>query len=223
MDIVIIVLCLSVLLLGLAIFSNRARASQVINFELTPNCLLTRWPLLFVTGPRSLFYFSSYWNSYTSFLAEHGYEVFTLHLPWSDPSLRRERFTHFLDEQDKALRHFHLFLDQATLEEFEDVIRKKKSSALRSLTTIKDQDTDEKRKKESLTSLPLPSGTVDLPSSFQTALHIKATFLLHKYLLRKRSLPSLSTLGATQGALDNGRLLLERAQTLAEMDLREDS
>ncbi|WP_374028861.1 hypothetical protein [Bdellovibrio bacteriovorus] len=138
MDIIVFILSVAVFLLGLALFSNRVRARQEIPFDLKPNCLLTRWPLLFVTGPRSIFYFSSYWNLYTSFLAEHGYEVFTLHLPWKDSEERRERVAHFLDQQEKHQRRFHLFVDTPTLTELKDLLAQRKSPAVISLSEIRD-------------------------------------------------------------------------------------
>lgn len=74
------------LALHVALDSLRARALKHI--DLVPNCLLTRYPLVFVTGPRSAFYFTNYWNQVPAFLAEHGYEVEVIELPWRDSSRR---------------------------------------------------------------------------------------------------------------------------------------
>ena len=51
---------------------------------LRPNCLMTRTPLVFITGSRSLLYFFNYWNMIPGFLREHGYEVRVWNLPWRD-------------------------------------------------------------------------------------------------------------------------------------------
>jgi hypothetical protein len=66
-----------------AIAVNWLRPSQLsTEIDLIPNCLLTRYPLLFVTGERSVFYFRNYWNTLPQLLREHGYEVEVLELPW---------------------------------------------------------------------------------------------------------------------------------------------
>lgn len=221
MDVLFFILCLLVFTLGLAIFSNKARSRQDISYELKPNCLLTRWPLLFITGPRSIFYFSSYWNLYTSFLAEHGYEVFTLHLPWKNTSLRQERFLKFLEQQEAHQRHFHLFLDAPTFRELEDILRKRKSPSVVSLTEILNDTGEDSAQK--LSAFPIPQETlVCLPSSSAPFL-LQISYKLHQWMVATRNLPTLGTLGAVKDtALQNSLLLLERSQILAEMDLREE-
>lgn len=223
MDIVISAFSIVVLLLGLAIFSNHWRQSQDIPFELEPNRLLTRWPLLFVTGPRSLFYFSCYWNFYTVYLAEHGYEVFTLQLPWNSLRSRRRHLEKFLDFQEKNQKYFHLVLDSATFSEFEDLLRRRKSAALISLTEV--QDNQNATTSYSLSAFPVPTDRIDCHSQVKASFFLELAYKFHRITLRSRKylypLASLSTLGAVPStALSQGRSLLERAQTLAEMDLR---
>ncbi|NUN06783.1 MAG: hypothetical protein HUU57_13595 [Bdellovibrio sp.] len=221
MDFILFLLCLLVFLLGLALFSNQARSRQNLPFELKPNCLLTRWPVLFVTGHRSLFYFKSYWNSYTPFLAEHGYEVFTLHLPWKSTEQRRQRLVQFLEQQENQHRHFHLFVDSNTLSEFADLLRQHKSAAIKSLTEV--HGPEHPRQNLALSAFPLPLGEVLCHPLPHPSFFMRLTYHLHTKMLHLKSSPSLSTLGAVpQTAITNGLLLLERAQTLAEMDLRED-
>lgn len=223
MDIALITVTLVVSLLGLAIFSNQARARHCVDFALKPNCLLTRWPLLFVTGPRSLFYFSAYWNLYTSFLAEHGYEVFTLHLPWSDHRTRQQRLEQFLNEQEKAHRHFHFFVDPPTMKEFEDFLQQRKSEAVKSLTEITDPTEGAKKHTARLYALPFPTGQVECLPATQIPYFLSLAFSCHKVFFKNQRLPTLSTLGAPSDVnLSNCLLLLARAQVLAEMDLRED-
>ncbi|WP_413561079.1 hypothetical protein [Bdellovibrio sp. HCB209] len=210
------------LLVTLAILTNRARAKKHYDQELQPNCLLTRWPLLFVTGQRSFFYFSNYWNIYPSYLAEHGYEVFHLRLPWSNPGLRKTRLTEFLKSQDEAKRKFHMIVDSATLLEVDSVLRELRPDCVMSVTEIADANpiTDG----ISLKTPVVPQATVETMRSQKTgSFFIKWAYDLHRLLLFGRPLPSLSTLGASKATqLQNSRLILERAQSLAEMDLRAD-
>lgn len=220
MDVVLIILSLFVFTVALAVFSNRARARKEIPFDLHPNCLLTRWPLLFVTGPRSFFYFDTYWNGYTSYLAEHGYEVFKLQLPWNKSEFRKKRFLEFITQQENLGRKFHLFIDSPTFAELEPILRTHNFSAIMSLTEITAANQD--HASTSLKALPFPFATVEMLTAGKATGLTQLTYWLHVMSLTQFKLPSLSTLGAcTDTALLNGRLLLERSHTLAETDLRD--
>ncbi|WP_413587272.1 hypothetical protein [Bdellovibrio sp. HCB274] len=219
MDTLALLLSLFVFLVALAIWTNKVRSRLHYDSALQPNCLLTRWPLLFVTGPRSFFYFSNYWNLYPSYLAEHGYEVYHLRLPWSDSLLRQTRLTEFLKSQDAAKRHFHLVMDSYSMVELEPVLRSLKPECLISITEIADADA---KSLNSLNTPFVPQETLQTLPSRKGGFFIKWAYELHRLLLFGRQVPSLSCLGAVkQTRLQNARLLLERAQVLAEMDLRE--
>lgn len=213
---------ITIVILALAILSNQARARQQVSFDLKPNCLLTRWPLVFVTGPRSLFYFSNYWNLYTVFLAEHGYEVFTLHLPWSNLEDRKARFEEFLKTQETAQKHFHFFMDAPTFAEFRHLLKERKSDVVCSLNEVVDLDSADTQITTELSALPFPTGVIECKINPIPSLFVKWTYAFHRLVRHNQTLPSLSTLGVTnQKDLQNCFRLLERAQTLAEMDLRE--
>ncbi|MGE5086735.1 MAG: hypothetical protein ACM3MG_10575 [Bacillota bacterium] len=219
MDILHLTLSLFVLLLALAVFTNKARAAKHFKSTLHPNCLLTRWPLLFVTGPRSFFYFSSYWNIYTSYLAEHGYEVFNLRLPWSNPRLRQERFAEFLKSQDQAQRKFHLVVDQYTFNEFADYLREHKPHCVMSVTKVVEKHSPND---SSLKAFPVPVATLEAVPGHKSSFFVRFAYSVHQTLLAGKELPSLNVLGACKdSALQNARLLLDRSQILAEMDLRQ--
>ncbi|UOF02354.1 hypothetical protein [Bdellovibrio reynosensis] len=222
MDLIVFALSLSVFILGLAVFANRARARKDIPFELTPNCLLTRWPILFVTGPRSIFYFSKFWNLHPVFLTEHGYEVFTVHLPWKNADQRRQRFEEFLSQQENHKRHFHLVVDSPTFTELESVLRGRRSSAIKSITEMTDDSS--KQESKSLFALPVPFATIECRLSKAEPKLLKLSYRLHKYMVKPIRPASLSTLGAIdETAIQNCQLLLERASNLAEMDLRDET
>ncbi len=69
----------SFLLLSLLPFAlillNGLRARRQSSYELIPNCLLTRFPIVFVRGRQSPFYFLRYWNTVPQYLRNHGYEI----------------------------------------------------------------------------------------------------------------------------------------------------
>lgn len=85
--------------------------SKVNDFALTPNCLLTRYPLVFIPGKRSLFYFMEYFNELPRYLAEHGFEVYKAHLPWQDSSARKDHCVKLLESNRTQV---HLVLTEDT-------------------------------------------------------------------------------------------------------------
>ncbi|MCB0364368.1 MAG: hypothetical protein H6624_00965 [Bdellovibrionaceae bacterium] len=86
----------ALILVGLLVGLNYWRGKVRFDFELQPNCLLTRHPLLFLSGRRSLLYFRDYWNHIPDYLSSHGYEVIQLNLPWRNPSVRDKHLKAFL-------------------------------------------------------------------------------------------------------------------------------
>lgn len=198
-------LSLAVLFLALAIFANRSRRTHALNFSLQPNCLLTRHPVVFLTGRRSVFYFSRYWNLYPVFLAEHGYEVFTVHLPWRAPTERRKRLEQVL--QKESHKKFHFVMDEATWVEFQEVLTNHKAVA--SITRLREEGDDKG---------PHLSNEVVVPRATASGVYLISTaYKLHS--LGERNAPGLNALGALPtSALDNSHLLLARMQHLAEED-----
>jgi hypothetical protein len=89
------------LLLSSCFLANFIRAKDRPIPDLIPNCLLTKYPLVFIPGPRSIFYFMRYWNEIPHFLASHGYEVFYLGLAWRGSSRRKNHLAQFLNEKSK--------------------------------------------------------------------------------------------------------------------------
>lgn len=104
--------------------SVRQRSKRLVDLELRPNCLLTRSPIVFVTGRRSLFYFLNYWNEIPGFLREHGYDVQVWALPWRGSQSRLESLSRFLET---APRPVHLIADSSSRAEVERLLITKRA------------------------------------------------------------------------------------------------
>lgn len=107
---------------------NRGRQNKDYEFQLFPNCLITRFPIVFLDGRKSVFYFGRYWNVIPEFLREHGYEVIELNLPWRDLTERKEELQRFLDVLQSEKVPCHFIMDSSSqdlapiLENFSDQI-----------------------------------------------------------------------------------------------------
>lgn len=217
MDTVGTIFSFLVFLIGLAVIGNQLRKTHLLSFDLKPNCLLTRYPLLFVHGRKSIFYFKNYWNLYPIFLAEHGYEVFHLNLPWRKTPLRIESFKKFISGIP-ANKQFHLVMDLSTFEELKDLIPQGKH--FRSVTVLCNSNESHS------TMRPYPIPFLDIPCIQEsgTSIALKFSHKAHAYIVSSLlETPSLNTLGALpRSSIRNADLLLSRAQFLAEMDLREE-
>lgn len=208
---------MKILILTFAFISNVVRRKSAKKFNLVPNCLLTRWPLLFISGPRSIFYFNSYWNIYPLFLAEHGYEVFNLNLPWNSRAARKKSFQSFLEQQSAKNKSFHLMLDYPTFKEFEKIIQEYCQTTILSfsiLTADKTIAPNYGRQIHSCAENVIRFLEKDNDGSLTYKLHLRyLSFLNHK------DLPSFATLGGSStNCVENSLTLLQRARELAEQD-----
>lgn len=103
------------------------------NLVLRPNCLLTKSPLVFLSGPRSLFFFSKPYGDLPAFLFEHGYRIAIPSLPFTSRQGRSNAFTNWVQTQkDKT---FHIITDEFTFEEFEKQLHEPYVRSLTVLTT----------------------------------------------------------------------------------------
>lgn len=116
--------CLLFLLIGLRTFAVYTRAQRLKQLELRPNCLLTRAPLVFVTGRRSLLYFLNYWNEIPEFLREHGYQVQVCSLPWRGFDSRYSALSSFIEKQPRPI---HLIADATSKFEVEKLLLTQRS------------------------------------------------------------------------------------------------
>src|SRR5690606_31059756 len=100
-----------------ALVTNGKRWLRVQNYvtNLQPNCLLTRYPIVLVTGHKSILNFAAYWDVIPRYLRDHGYEVIELPTAWRLPSRRRLHILQFL-EQSRG-RKFHFIFDKTAKNE----------------------------------------------------------------------------------------------------------
>lgn len=91
------------------------------NLVLRPNCLMTKHPLVFLTGIRSLFFYEKLGADLQDFIAAHGYVVKSPVLPFRSPALRQKAMRAWLTEQNE--QHFHFVLSEATQKEFVDIFK----------------------------------------------------------------------------------------------------
>jgi hypothetical protein len=79
------------------------------DFSLKPNCLLTRYPILFITHASSISPFSPPEAKYIFYLKEHGYEIIELKLPRISKKLRTAYLDHFFKNKELK-KKYHLFI-----------------------------------------------------------------------------------------------------------------
>lgn len=202
------------LLALLAFFLHNWKRAQLREVqELKLNCLLTSSPLVFIPGKRSVFYFMAYWNEIPHWLASHGYDVFTLPLPWKNPKRRLEALETFFRRQSEAKEKIHLFIDSSSLDEITSLLEKADPSCLSSVTLVG------KNLEKNLNLSPRCSIAIEeteLPEESSSASPL--FWLLHRIWTLQFQKVSLSQLGWKLSRLQ-GDFLLERVQFLAERDL----
>jgi hypothetical protein len=70
---------------------------------LRPNCLLTRYPICFVHGLKSVFNLANYWHGIPKYLKKHGYEIYDFKLPWRGP--HESRVESIKSQMKEILKH----------------------------------------------------------------------------------------------------------------------
>jgi hypothetical protein len=123
---------------------NLRRSQEKVEFTLRPNCLLTKHPIVFIEGRKSIFYFLSYWNQIPQFLFQHGYEVLEYELHWRDSKKRLQQLRDFLEEADlhnletppAEHKKFHLIIDRASFAEAKSLFSKYSFSSVASCALI---------------------------------------------------------------------------------------
>ncbi len=89
------------------------------NLVLRPNCLMTKSPLIFVPGPRSLLFYKKPFGILPEFLFEHGYQTLVLPLPFQGKARRQQALQEWLASNN--LKNFHFIADHTTYHEFSNI------------------------------------------------------------------------------------------------------
>lgn len=97
------------------------------NLALRPNCLMTKYPLVFITGTRSLFFFEKLGGNLQDYIAAHGYVVLNPILPFRSRSLRKLSLKNWLSSQNN--KRFHFVLSRNTHQEFDSILNEYKDSS----------------------------------------------------------------------------------------------
>jgi hypothetical protein len=108
--------------------------STTLDFKLRPNCLITRRPLVFITPPRSLFWYKNPWQHITHILYEHGYKVSVFQLPFQKISDQKKIFSRNKDQ----LQNSHVFLDTVTYQNLKAELSELTDSTLTVITDAED-------------------------------------------------------------------------------------
>lgn len=96
------------------------RQKRLQSLELRPNCLLTRHPIVFIAGRRSIFRLFEHWNEVPAFLREHGYDVYVL-----EPAPRKPFGESMLEGLAEFPEKCHLIADSSLKSELESIARAK--------------------------------------------------------------------------------------------------
>jgi len=192
---------------------NWRRAKKETEFELTPNCLLTRYPIVFLTGHRSLFYFLSYWNEIPAFLTAHGYQVYVMPLPWKTKAAGKF-LQHYFQRRSSQDQKFHFVIDPSLYSVFESLLQDGAAAQIASVSCIGHLQLTERK---SLKGLHLPIEDVEIATSDETALH-PWWWTLHLLTTGQSQINSLGNLG-WPFVRSQYEVFLKRATVLAERDL----
>ncbi len=138
----LVTLAFAVFILGVSfafqVSQKRKRAVRFRGLQLKPNCLLTRYPIAFLSGPRTVFRLFDHWNDIPLYLREHGYEVYVIEPAGRNLQERTESVRSAVAQLDS---NCHLIAD-GSLEPDLLALAKMKMSNVSSLTLVKTRQRD---------------------------------------------------------------------------------
>lgn len=150
--------------LSLQAWRRSYRRDRFKALELRPNCLLTRHPIAFLSGPRTLFRLFDPWNDVPLFLREHGYEVVEVACRARPRSA--EEWTKVLDRLPEK---YHVVADSSQARALELIALGRHGSVV-SLTLVRNETRSELKARSSKVHasdlrprLPMAIETFELP------------------------------------------------------------
>ncbi|MBY0555232.1 hypothetical protein K2P97_11930 [bacterium] len=94
---------------------------DINNLVLRPNCLMTKYPIVFVTGLRSLFFHDKLASELQDYIAAHGYIVLSPPMPFKNKNHRKFILEKWLQQQKEE--QFHFILGEQTFGEFSEIFK----------------------------------------------------------------------------------------------------
>jgi hypothetical protein len=211
-----VALFLGLILGAVCLWVNYRRPQLSRDEELIPNQLLTTYPVVFLSGRKSLFYFLNYWNQLPERLKDHGYEVEEWTLPWRSTPLIRRRLRQRLEEQHKSGRPLHLFAD-SSLKRILLELSREGHPAVQSLNLIGHREID--TADTALRPPRLPVRVHFLPRPLQSPPLSRWLTRLHRWLMRNPDFePEVIGLTRDQRRLES--FYLNLLSELAALDLK---
>ncbi len=206
------------------VIERRVRSRRFASLELKPNCLLTRYPIVFVSGPRTVFRIFEHWNSVPLYLREHGYEVYVI-----EPSgTRREQRTASVLSAVQSLGRCHLIADGSLEEDLEN-IASLRPLGVASFTVVKTPDRKryDVARESSISARDLKPSLVDVFMIQGSAgggwMNTTRLVLLmaHNFLIQRRSqfVHPFETAEVSIGSFGSEARFLDLAIRLAERDV----
>lgn len=217
--------------LAFQVSQKRRRAARFRGLVLKPNCLLTRYPIAFLSGPRTVFRLFDHWNDVPLYLREHGYDVYVIEPSGHHRDERAESVRTALAQLDSSC---HLIAD-GSLEGDLEALAAMKLANVSSFTVVKSREraeSDREKRSLSVNDLkPLASAIevfeVSPPASFSIAAgseRLKLVLLgAHNFLIKHRTglVHPVETAEVSfgQAGFQMEERFLDLAISLAERDL----
>lgn len=217
-----------------AVFQLAQKKKRTLRFrglQLKANCLLTRFPIVFISGPRSLFRLFDHWNDIPLYLREHGYEVFVVEPSGRNASERAEAVRLALSDLKSRC---HLIAD-ASLEADLETLSDLKIANVSSFTLVKARHRKRFERPVARSARDLrPTASAlelfeidDLNRDLQDQIHgfsehIRLTLLAaHNFLMKRRTsfIHPLETAEFASPGFKYEARFLDLAISLAERDL----